>query len=45
MPFESSILCLLIAEDIAVTGIQHSHGRASEQLAASSAEFNLWKET
>ena len=33
----------LSAEDIRVTTIQHSHGRAAEQLSARSAKFNLYR--
>jgi hypothetical protein len=32
----------LTAEDVGVTGIEDSHGRAAEELTAGSAELNLY---
>jgi hypothetical protein len=37
-------LSLLVAEDIRVTSIEDGKGGASEELSASSAEFNLFYE-
>lgn len=37
----SGRLSLLVAEDIGVTSVEDGHGRAAEELTASSAELNL----
>jgi hypothetical protein len=37
----SSRLSLLVAEDVGVTSVEDGHGRAAEELTASSTELNL----
>lgn len=36
-------LSSLSGQDIGITSIQDGHGRASEELSASSTQFNLWR--
>lgn len=41
----TSRLCLLVAQDVGVTGIEDGHGGAAVQLTQSSAQVNLIEET
>lgn len=43
MQFLGGHLSLLVAEDIGVTGIEDSHGRAAEELTAGGTELNLYE--